>query len=98
MVGIVLTEMGRLEEADKAYGRALAKAPDFLPASKNRAVNSFSRREFRTAALEFEALKRLDPGDFLPRLFLGLLATEDSDIETALDHLLEVNQRSPGNG
>ena len=57
---------------------------DFLPARKNRAVNAFSLGEYRFAESEFEALVKLTPKDFVPHLFLGLLAMEQSQWSRAL--------------
>jgi Flp pilus assembly protein TadD len=98
MLGIVLTQLGRLQEANEAYGRALSVAPNFVAARKNRAVNSFTQGDFKFAAGEFEALAQLEPKDFVPRLFLGLLAIQNADFETAHKHLLEARQLAPGNG
>jgi Flp pilus assembly protein TadD len=97
LTGLVLTQMQRYAEAEEAYGRALRLAPDFLPARKNRAVNSFSRRDFNAAAAEFEALRSLDPADFVPPLFLGLVALEKGDTEGALPRLHEAETRAPLN-
>ena len=98
MLGVVLTELGRLKEANEAYDRALSIAPDFRPARKNRAINAFTQGDFKFAASEFEDLARLEPKDFVPHLFLGLLAMEGSDLKTARKHLLEARQLSPDNG
>lgn len=98
LLGIVLTQLGRLKEANEAYSRALSLAPDFLPARKNRAVNAFTKRDFQFAAGEFEALVRLYPRDFVPHLFLGLLAMEGSDLPMARKHLLEAHQLAPDSG
>ena len=96
LTGLVFTRLGRYEEAEAAYNRALKLAPSFVPARKNRAVNYFSRRDFAAASSEFEALTRLVPNDFVPRLFLGLLALEEGNFETALLRLQEAEKRAPG--
>ncbi|HEX2523359.1 MAG TPA: tetratricopeptide repeat protein, partial [Terriglobia bacterium] len=93
--GVVLTELGRLKEANEAYNRALSLTADFLPARKNRAVNAFSLGEYRFAESEFEALVKLTPKDFVPHLFLGLLAMEQSQWSSARPHLLEAKRLSP---
>lgn len=95
LTGLVLTQLRKYDEADSAYNRALKLAPNFLPARKNRAVNYFSRRDFATASSEFEALRRLIPNDFVPPLFLGLLALEGADTETALPRLQEAEKLAP---
>ena len=97
MLGVVLTELGRMTEANNAYSKALSIAPDFYPARKNRAVNSFSRGDLKFAASEFETLVRIEPKDFVPHLFLGLLALQGNDVPTARKHLLEARQLSPNN-
>jgi tetratricopeptide (TPR) repeat protein len=91
-LGIVLTELGRLKEANEAYNRALSLAPDFFPARKNRAVNAFSLGDYGFAASEFETLVKQSPKDFVPHLFLGLLAMERIDWSGALPHLVEAHQ------
>lgn len=93
--GLVLTQLGRYEDAEAAYDRALQLSPNFVAARKNRAVNFFSRRDFAAASSEFEALSRLIPDDFVPPLFLGLLALEEANIETALLRLQEAEKRAP---
>lgn len=98
MLGVVLTQLGRLQEADKAYGAALAIAPDFFPARKNRATNAFLRRDFKLAAPEFEDLARLRPKDFVPQLFLALLAIESGDFQKARKCLLQARELAPRNG
>ncbi len=97
-LGAVLSQLSHLEEADKAYGAALAVAPDFLPARKNRATNAFLRGDFRFADSEFKALTRLRPKDFVPPLFLGLLAIERADYQEARSHLLRARQLGPRDG
>jgi Flp pilus assembly protein TadD len=97
MLGVVLTQLGRLQEANEAYGQALALAPNFLPARRNRAVNSFTRGDFGFAASEFEALAQLEPKDFVPKLFLGLLAMEELDFPKARRYLLEAQRLSRDN-
>lgn len=98
MLGVVLTRLGRLQEANEAYSRALSLAPGFYAARKNRAVNSFAQGDFKFAAKEFEALAQLRPKDFVPRLFLGLLALEGSGFPAARRYLLEARRLSPDNG
>lgn len=95
LTGLVLTRLGRYQDAEAAYNRALDREPSFLPARKNRAVNYFSRRDFAMASSEFEALRRLLPNDFVPPLFLGLLALGEANTETALLRLQEAETRSP---
>jgi tetratricopeptide (TPR) repeat protein len=97
MLGVVLTQLSRLQEADEAYNLALSLTPDFFPARKNRAVNAFTRGDFQFSTREFEALAKLEPKDFVPHLFLGLLAIEESDFPGACKHLLEARQLSPDN-
>jgi len=97
MLGVVLTQLGRLKEADAAYGRALSLSPEFYPARKNRAVNSFTQGDLRFASGEFEELAKIEPKDFVPPLFLGLIAVEDKRFEDARSHLQEANKRSSGN-
>ena len=97
MIGAVLTQLGRLEEADAAYLQALAVAPEFLPARKNRAVNAFTQRNFDLARKEFEALEPLTPNDFVPPLFLGLISLENLNFEDAVKHLSMANRLSPSN-
>ncbi len=98
LVGVVLSQLGRLKEADEAYNRALALAPDFYPARKNRASNAFFQRSWKFAAAEFDALARIQPGDFVPELFLGLLAIENADLPRARARLLQARQLAPGEG
>ena len=97
MLGVVLAQLGRLNESDDAYRRALSLAPDFFPARKNRAVNAFTRRDLSFAADEFKVLAELEPTDFVPHLFLGLLAIEGSDFQVAQKHLFRARECSPNN-
>jgi Flp pilus assembly protein TadD len=97
MLGVVLTQLGRLQEADSAYGRALSLVPGFYPARKNRAVSSFTQGDLRFASREFEAMVKIDPKDFVPPLFLGLIAIENNSFGDARSQLQEANRRSPGN-
>ncbi len=97
MIGVVLTQLGRLEDAERAYTQALAIAPDFVPARKNRAVNAFTQRRYEFAASEFHTLVRLTPDDFVPHLFLGLISIENLEFQAADTHLAEARRHSPGN-
>jgi tetratricopeptide (TPR) repeat protein len=97
MIGVVLAQLGRLEDADRAYTRALELAPGLLAARKNRAVNAFTLGRFPEAAREFEDLARVAPKDFVPRLFLGLLALRQSKLEEARAHLAHARRLAPGN-
>lgn len=96
LLGVVLTQLGRLTEAEEAYRHAISLAPDFVPARKNRAVNLFTLGRLQLATAEFEAVARLEPRDFVPHLFLGLLSIEEADFPAARQHLLQAHQLSPG--
>lgn len=98
MLGVVLMQLGRPNEAEEAYNRALSISPAFFPARKNRAVNLFTRGEYVIATKEFEILVALRPTDFVPHLFLGLLAVQISDFPKARKHLVEALRFAPGNG
>lgn len=97
MLGVVLTQLGQLKEADAAYARALALDPGFVPARKNRAVNSFTQGNLDFAAKEFGELAQLEPRDFVPRLFLGLTSIEKRQFQDARRELVEADRLSPGN-
>lgn len=98
LLGVVLSQLGRLKEADEAYNRALGLAPGFYPARKNRASNAFFQGNLKFAAAEFDDLARLEPKDFVPQLFLGLLAIEGAGLTGAREHLLRARQLAPGEG
>lgn len=98
MLGVALSQLGRLTDANEAFNRALALSPNFYPARKNRATNAFLQRDFTFAASEFKDLARLRSKDLVPRLFLGLLAIEGSNIQKAREHLLRARQLAPGDG
>jgi Flp pilus assembly protein TadD len=98
MLGVALSQLGRLTDAKAAFDRALALAPSFYPARKNRATNAFLQRDFTFAASEFKDLAQLQPKDFVPPLFLGLLAIEGSDIQKARERLLRARQLAPDDG
>ncbi|MEW5978430.1 MAG: tetratricopeptide repeat protein [Acidobacteriota bacterium] len=97
MIGVVLTQMGKLDDANTAYSQALEIAPNFVPARKNRAVNAFTQRNFQFALKEFQALAQAAPRDFVPYLFLGLLSLESLDFEAADRHLGRAATLAPGN-
>ena len=97
MLGVVLTQLGRLKEANATYDRALSLAPDFLPARKNRAVNLFTLGDLKLSGREFEDLAKLQPKDYVPRLFLGLISIENRGFENAQRQLLDAEKLSPGN-
>ena len=98
MLGVALSQLGRLADAREALDRALALSPNFYPARKNRATNTFLQRDFIFAASEFEDLARLQPKDFVPQLFLGLLAIDGSNFQKAREHLLRARQLAPDEG
>ena len=98
LLGVVLSQLGRFKEANQAYSRALALAPAFYPARKNRASNAFFLKDFNFAASEFDALRKLQPNDYVPPLFLGLIAMERADYAGARAHLTRSRKLAPSDG
>ena len=51
-LGIVLQELGRLDEAEASYKKAITLKPDFIQAIKNRWLLLFNQKRFEAALLD----------------------------------------------
>ena len=51
-LGIVMQELGRLDEAEASYKKAITLKPDFIQAIKNRWLLLFSQKRFEEALLD----------------------------------------------
>lgn len=86
LMGIALTNLGRTEDANRAYKRAFHIDPQFYPALNNLAVNEFHSKHLEQARIHFEAVLKLAPNDASANLFMGEILFGEEKYSAAVSH------------
>ena len=86
LLGIALTGMGEVQEANQRFMEAISIDPGFYPALKNLAVNEFRSGERRLAQSHFEAVLEGHPTDEVAHLHLGEMAFDTENWSVAASH------------
>lgn len=71
LMGIALTEEGKLREANGYFEKAARDDPSFYPALKNLALNEVRLNDPAKARLHFQKVLRLSPGDAVANFSLA---------------------------
>ena len=88
--GIVLTRLGRIDEAVESNRRLVSGCPDQVDSHYNLAESCLAARRYDEAILAAEQALRIDPGHALSRLDLGLALAAGGRIEEARNELNRV--------
>ena len=83
--GIALSGLGRSPEALAAYNRALAFAPDYLPALEGAAELEYQAESKRALPL-LERVVKLRPDDPTANAMLGVVKYKQHDCASAVEH------------
>ena len=97
--GMLLAELGRVDEAMAEFDRALAIAPDYAVALLNRGEMHRRRRDFARARADFESILAVRPDMAPAHLNLGVLCAQLDDLaaaEPALDAALALEPGRAG--
>jgi predicted Zn-dependent protease len=86
LLGLALTGLGRIDEANARFGEALALDPSFNAARKNLAVNEFNRGRVAAAEPLFQEVLRQAPADEVAHLHLAEIHFQRKDCGAALAH------------
>jgi tetratricopeptide (TPR) repeat protein len=86
LLGIALTESGRVEQANSKFKSALAIDPAFYPARKNLAINEFNLHHLGESAADLRRVLRDAPSDAIAHLYLAEISFEKDDLAGALGH------------
>jgi len=96
-LGNSLRDLGRMQEAAEAYGRAAGRRPQLLNAHVRRAQALEAVSDWAGAKEAYERAAALHDGDFDVELGLGRVAARTGDRATALRHLDRALGIRPGN-
>jgi len=80
---------GNLEQAERAFNRALTADVEFGPAHNNLGKLYYKQQNWYKAAWEFEYASELMPRHAEPRNNLGLVLEEAGELDRAVDHYRE---------
>ena len=86
LLGIALTESGRVEQANSKFKTALEIDPSFYPARKNLAINEFDQHLFPQAAADLNRVLQQAPGDAIVHIYLAEISFQKDDFPSALKH------------
>ncbi|MEM6793223.1 MAG: tetratricopeptide repeat protein [Acidobacteriota bacterium] len=95
LLGVVLQELGTLEEAAKVFGRALEIQPENLPARVRLADVLLKANRLDAAEAELKLALDQDPQCALAHYFSGQIALERGDAEAAVGSYLRVLELQP---
>jgi predicted O-linked N-acetylglucosamine transferase (SPINDLY family) len=93
--GLVLSSLGRSDEAEADYERAIAVKPAYAPAHNNLALIMRDRGELSGATRHLDAALRADPQFNDARYNRGLVALQMGDLSAARVTLAECVKRDP---
>lgn len=86
LLGIALTGIQEIEEANERFIQATSIDPSFYPALKNLAVNEFNLGQRDLAESHFQAVLGLQPTDHIAHLYLGEIAFDTENWGLAVSH------------
>src|SRR5262245_5873703 len=86
LLGIALTGMGKIDQANLQFKKALRINPRFYPALKNLAINEFTLNRRAEAREHFEAVLKYEPENEVTHLYLGDIDFEEKRFTSALEH------------
>ena len=83
LMGIVLTESGHVDEANKQFRQALVIDESFYPARKNLAINEFNSRHVDEAATNLKKVLAAVPDDEIAHIYLAEVDFEKKNFKSA---------------
>jgi tetratricopeptide (TPR) repeat protein len=97
LLGIALTETGRVENANSRFKQALAINPRFYPSRKNLAINEFNLHHLGDSEAQFHRVLQDAPADEVAHLYLGEISFQRNEFAAALKHYEKSRGRIPQN-
>lgn len=85
--GLALTGKGDIQDANRAFEKALEIDPNFYPARKNLALNQAQLGQNHDAERNFDLVLASVPNDPVANMFAGELAFADKDCRRAVEHI-----------
>lgn len=86
-LGASFSLLGKEEEAQQCFRKALGVDPAFLPARKNLAISYFKSRQYNLAEVELQRLSAVSATKPLANMFLGLIAERTKHYHKAVELL-----------
>ena len=97
LLGIVLTESGRIEAGNGKFKEALEIDPDFYSARKNLAINEFNLHRLQEAKADLDRVLTNSPSDQIVHVYLAEISFNKTDCSGALPHYEKASDRIPTN-
>ncbi|MEW5979573.1 MAG: CDC27 family protein [Acidobacteriota bacterium] len=97
LMGIALTALGRVQDANAQFKKALRLSPSFYPALKNLAINELAVNNTAQAKVYFEQAAKLAPEDEVIHLHLAEMAYLEGHCGMALSHFRKAEKGLPSN-
>lgn len=97
LLGIVLTESGRIEAGNVKFKEALGIDPNFYSARKNLAINEFNLHRLPEAKADLDLVLKSAPSDPIAHVYLAEISFQKRDYRGALPHYDKAADRVPTN-
>ncbi|TNF89045.1 MAG: tetratricopeptide repeat protein, partial [Gammaproteobacteria bacterium] len=95
--GVVLHQMGRMDEAIESYKKSVEHSPKYALALNNLAIALAQEGQHEEASATFAESVRADPNLVTPQLNLGLLLLKLKRLQLALEAYRKVLETEPDN-
>lgn len=86
LIGIALSQLNRLDEANEHYSAAIRLKPMLATARKNLGFNYMRLKQYAAASTELRAALTLDPNDRFAQYYAGMVELATSHSAEALNH------------
>jgi predicted Zn-dependent protease len=93
LLGIALTNAGRMDEARQRFQQALKVDPAFYPALKNLAINEFNTGRLDDARRHFDQVLTGVPDDEVAHVHLAEIHYQAKELRAALPHYQKAQRR-----
>jgi predicted Zn-dependent protease len=93
LLGIALTNAGRMDEANQRFQQALKLDPTFYPALKNLAINEFNTGRLAEARRHFDQVLTRVPEDEVAHVHLAEIHYQAKGLRAALPHYEKAQRR-----
>jgi Flp pilus assembly protein TadD len=97
LLGIALTESGRVDQANQHFQNALAIDQNFFPARKNLAINEFNQHRLAESAAELGLVLKASPADPIAHIYLAEINFQRENFSAALLHYEKAGARIASN-
>jgi predicted Zn-dependent protease len=92
LAGLALIGKGETANAEKDFARAVAAAPEFVPALKNLSISEFNTHDYASAEKHLQTAEKLNPGDPVVHEYLGEIFYQQKACRQAAEELAQAGE------